>query len=133
MPSREIISTENAPKAIGPYSQGVRAGDFVFVSGQIPIDPATGNIIEGGIRAQTRRVLENLSAVLEAAGSSLDNIVKTTVYLASMGDYAAVNEVYGEFFQGTKPARATVEVSRLPKDVDVEIDAIAVVDSGSGR
>ncbi|MCP4366166.1 MAG: RidA family protein [Planctomycetes bacterium] len=130
MPSREIISTENAPKAIGPYSQGVRAGDFIFLSGQIPIDPATGNIIEGGVRVQTRRVLENLDAVLEAAGSSLDNVVKTTIYLASMGDYAAVNEIYAEFFKGSKPARATVEVSRLPKDVDVEIDAIAVVDSG---
>ena len=131
MSSKKIISTTNAPAAIGPYSQGVRAGSFIFLSGQIPIDPATGNIVDGDIAAQTRRVLENLRGVLEAAGSSLDDVVGTTIYLADMGDYAAVNEVYGEFFRGSKPARATVEVSRLPRGVGVEIEGIAMVDSGS--
>ncbi len=131
MSSKKIISTTNAPAAIGPYSQGVRAGSFIFLSGQIPIDPATGNIVDGDIAAQTRRVLENLRGVLEAAGSSLDDVVGTTVYLADMGDYAAVNEVYGEFFKGSKPARATVEVARLPRGVGVEIEGIAMVDSGS--
>ncbi len=131
MSSREIISTTNAPAAIGPYSQGVRAGSFIFLSGQIPIDPATGNIVDGDIAAQTRRVLENLRGVLEAAGSSLDDVVGTTIYLADMGDYGAVNEVYGEFFRGSKPARATVEVARLPRGVGVEIEGIAMVDSGS--
>ena len=127
---KKIIATSNAPKAIGPYSQGVLAGDFLFVSGQIPIDPATGDVIKGDIRTQTHRVLENLRGVLEAAGTSLKGVVKTTIFLANMEDYGAVNEVYAEFFKDSKPARATVEASRLPKDVGVEIEAIAIVDTG---
>ena len=128
MDNKEVISTTEAPQAIGPYSQAVRAGSLVFVSGQIPVDPLTGEVVKGDIRAQTRRVLENLKGVLEAAGSSLEKVVKTTVFLANMGDYGAVNEVYAEFFSGSRPARATVEVARLPKDVGVEIEAIAIAD-----
>lgn len=128
MDNKEVISTTEAPQAIGPYSQAVRAGSLVFVSGQIPVDPLTGEVVRGDIRAQTRRVLENLKGVLEAAGSSLDKVVKTTVFLANMGDYGAVNEVYAEFFSGSRPARATVEVARLPKDVGVEIEAVAIAD-----
>jgi 2-iminobutanoate/2-iminopropanoate deaminase len=131
MHDKVVISTKNAPQAIGPYSQGIRAGPLVFVSGQIPIDPATGDVIKGDIRTQTRRVLENLRGVLEAAGTSLKGVVKTTIFLANMEDYGAVNEVYAEFFKDSKPARATVEASRLPKDVGVEIEAIAIVDTGS--
>ncbi len=128
MDNKEVISTTEAPQAIGPYSQAVRAGSLVFVSGQIPVDPLTGEVVRGDICAQTRRVLENLKGVLEAAGSSLDKVVKTTVFLANMGDYGAVNEVYAEFFSGSRPARATVEVARLPPDVGVEIEAIAIKD-----
>ena len=131
MHDKVVISTKNAPQAIGPYSQGIRAGPLVFVSGQIPIDPATGDVIKGDIRTQTRRVLENLRGVLEAAGTSLKGVVKTTIFLANMEDYGAVNEVYAEFFKDSRPARATVEASRLPKDVGVEIEAIAIVDTGS--
>ena len=131
MHDKVVISTKNAPQAIGPYSQGIRAGPLVFVSGQIPIDPATGDVIKGDIRTQTRRVLENLRGVLEAAGTSLTGVVKTTIFLANMEDYGAVNEVYAEFFKDSRPARATVEASRLPKDVGVEIEAIAIVDTGS--
>ncbi|OHB88114.1 MAG: hypothetical protein A3C38_05840 [Planctomycetes bacterium RIFCSPHIGHO2_02_FULL_50_42] len=130
MHDKVVISTKNAPQAIGPYSQGIRAGPLVFVSGQIPIDPATGDVIKGDIRTQTHRVLENLRGVLEAAGTSLKGVVKTTIFLANMEDYGAVNEVYAEFFKDSKPARATVEASRLPKDVGVEIEAIAIVDTG---
>lgn len=121
---REVISTLAAPAAIGPYSQAVRAGDFVFVSGQIPLDPATGSLVDGDIRVQSRRVLENLRAIFAAAGGSFDRVVKTTVYLADMADFPAMNEVYAGFFQGAAPARATVQVSRLPRDVRVEIDAV---------
>jgi 2-iminobutanoate/2-iminopropanoate deaminase len=121
-----VVDTKHAPAAIGPYSQAIVAGDLVFCSGQIAIDPATGEVIAGDVAAQTRRVLANLAAVLEAAGSSLDRVVKCTVYLKSMGDFAAVNTVYGEAFGAARPARATVEVSRLPRDVSVEIDAIAI-------
>lgn len=122
---KEIISTEKAPKAIGPYSQAVRKGGFVFFSGQIPTNPATGELIEGSIQQKTERVLENLKAVLEAAGLSLDDVVKTTVFLKNLGDFPQMNEAYARYFAANPPARSTVEVSRLPRDVDVEIDAIA--------
>ncbi len=123
---REVIATRNAPQAIGPYSQAIKANGFVFISGQICIDPATGQLIGGDVAAQTERVLENLSAVLAAAGSGLDRVVRTTVFLKSMGDFASMNEVYARFFPRTPPARSTVEVSRLPKDVLVEIDVVAL-------
>jgi 2-iminobutanoate/2-iminopropanoate deaminase len=122
----EKIQTGTAPQAIGPYSQAVRAGGFIFLSGQIPLDPATMQMVEGGIEAQTRRVFENLKAVLAAAGTSLDRVVRATVYLADMGDFAAMNEVYAEFLGAVKPARSTVEAARLPRDARVEIDLIAV-------
>jgi len=121
------IQTEHAPAAIGPYSQAIKAGGFVFASGQIPIDPKTGEFVAGGIGEQTERVLKNLAAVLEAAGSSLDRVVKTTVFLADMKEFAAMNEVYGRFFVGAPPARATVAAAGLPRDARVEIEAIAIV------
>ena len=124
---REIISTENAPRAIGPYSQAVRAGGFVFASGQIPIDPATGEFVAGGVAEQTDQVLRNVSAVLKAAGTGLDRVVKTTVFLADMNDFIAMNEVYGRFFGEQPPARATVQAARLPRDAKVEIEAIAML------
>ena len=124
----EVIATPNAPQAIGPYSQAIRANGFVFVSGQIPLDPSTGQLIEGGVAQQTERVLANLEAILKAAGSALDQVVRTTVYLKDMGEFAAMNEVYARFFPREAPARATVEVARLPKDVRVEIDAIALAE-----
>jgi 2-iminobutanoate/2-iminopropanoate deaminase len=123
---RDVVITEHAPQAIGPYSQAIKAGGFVFVSGQIPIDPTTGLIVQAGVAAQADRVLQNLKAILSAAGTSLDNVVKTTVFLKSMGDFAAMNEVYARFWKKAPPARSTVEVSRLPKDVLVEIDVIAI-------
>ena len=123
---KQIIKTESAPKAIGPYSQAVRAGALVFASGQIPLDPQTGEFVEGGVAEQTEQVLRNLSAVLEAAGTSLDRVVKTTVFLADMNDFAAMNEVYGRYFSQDAPARATVEAARLPRDARVEIEAIAM-------
>jgi 2-iminobutanoate/2-iminopropanoate deaminase len=122
---RDVISTQAAPAAIGPYSQAIRAGEFLFVSGQIPLDPVSGALVDGDVRAQSRRVLENLGAILQAAGASLAQVVKTTVYLADMGDFPAMNEVYAGFFPSAAPARATVQVSRLPRDVRVEIDAVA--------
>jgi 2-iminobutanoate/2-iminopropanoate deaminase len=125
---REVVATKDAPQAIGPYSQAIKAGGFVFVSGQIPIDPATGNVINGDVSAQTERVMQNLSAILRAAGSSLDRVVKTTVFLKSMSEFVAMNEVYGRYWKSAPPARATVEVARLPKDVLVEIDVIATTD-----
>ena len=124
---KEIITTDNAPGAIGPYSQAIRTGGFVFCSGQIPIDPATGNFVSDGMAEQTEQVLKNLAAVLMAAGSSLDNVVKTTVFLADMNDFAVMNEVYGRYFSENKPARATVEAARLPRDARVEIECIALV------
>jgi 2-iminobutanoate/2-iminopropanoate deaminase len=124
---RVKIQTEHAPDAIGPYSQAIKAGDFVFASGQIPIDPQTGEFVAGGIREQTERVLKNLAAVLEAAGTGLDQVVKTTVFLADMGEFAAMNEVYGRFFSDVPPARATVAAAALPRDARVEIEAIALV------
>jgi 2-iminobutanoate/2-iminopropanoate deaminase len=119
------VTTPNAPGAIGPYSQAIRAGDFVFLSGQIPLDPGTGQLVAGGIGEQTHQVLKNLGAVLEAAGSSYAGVVKTTVYLADMGEFSAMNEIYGTYFSSPAPARATVQAARLPRDVRVEIDAIA--------
>lgn len=125
---KERIQTDNAPQAIGPYSQAIKANGFIFASGQIALDPAMMQIVEGGIREQTERVMRNLAAVLEAAGSRLDNVVKTTVFLADMNEFAAMNEVYGSFFGDLPPARSTVEVKRLPRDVRVEIDVIALAD-----
>ncbi len=124
---KKIVATELAPKAIGPYSQAVVAGGMVYASGQIPINPATGQIVEGGTAVQTERILENLKAVLEASGSSLAQVVKTTVFLKDMNDFAAMNEVYGRYFADQAPARSTIEVARLPRDVRVEIDVIAAV------
>jgi 2-iminobutanoate/2-iminopropanoate deaminase len=121
------ISTEHAPKAIGPYSQAVVSNGFAFLSGQIPLDPATGQLIEGDIGAQTARVLDNLKAVLEACGSSLGKVIKTTVYLKDIAEFAAMNQVYARYFPENPPARATVEAARLPRDVRVEIDCIAAV------
>ena len=123
---RDIISTPDAPKAIGPYSQGIRANGFIFVSGQVAIDPATQQVITGDIAAQTARVIQNISEILEAAGSGLGKVVRTTVFLKNMGDFIAMNEVYGKYFSASPPARSTIEVSRLPKDVLVEIDVIAL-------
>ena len=122
---RQAVSSSSAPQAIGPYSQAIRAGSLVFVSGQIPIDPATGNLIEGDIRAQTHRVFENLGEILKAAGATFDQVVRTTVYLADMNDFAAMNEVYATYFGSPAPARATVQAARLPRDARVEIDVIA--------
>ena len=122
----ESIQTDRAPQAIGPYSQAIKANGFIFASGQIPLDPATMRIVEGGIEEQTARVLDNLKAVLEAAGSSLDRVVKTTVYLADMNEFAAMNEIYSRYFGATKPARATVQVARLPRDVKIEVDVVAL-------
>jgi len=123
---KDIIATDRAPQAIGPYSQAVRAGSLVFASGQIPIDPATGEFVAGGIAEQTEQVLRNLTAVFEAAGLSLNQVVKTTVFLVDMDDFTVMNEVYGRFFGQRPPARATVQAARLPRDARVEIEAIAV-------
>jgi 2-iminobutanoate/2-iminopropanoate deaminase len=131
--NRTTISTHEAPQAIGPYVQGVQAGDFVFVSGQIPIEPRTGTLIQGGIEEQTERVLQNVQAIVEAAGSSLDRVVKTTVFLADLDDFQRMNEVYARFFPGEKPARATVQVARLPRDVKIEVEAIAMGGKGVMR
>jgi 2-iminobutanoate/2-iminopropanoate deaminase len=122
---KQAVASASAPKAIGPYSQAIRAGHLVFVSGQIPLDPATGTIVEGDIAAQTRRVMENLAAVLAAAGLSFAHVVRTTIFLADMNDFSTVNEAYGKYFAEPYPARATVQVARLPRDVRVEIDVIA--------
>lgn len=122
---KKVISTAEAPQAIGPYSQAIEAGGFVFVSGQIPLIPATGELVEGSVEVQTARVLENLKAILEAAGSSLESVVKTTVYITNMDDFTKVNGIYGQYFQENPPARVCVEVSKLPKGALVEIDVIA--------
>lgn len=124
---KETISTENAPGAIGPYSQAVKVGDFVFCSGQIPIDPQTGDFVSDDVSEQTEQVLKNLTAVLQAAGTDLNGVVKTTVFLADMNDFAAMNEIYARYFAENKPARATVQAARLPRDARVEIECIAVV------
>ena len=125
---RRIIATDKAPAAVGPYSQAVRVDNSIFTAGQIALDPATGKLIEGDIAAQTRQVLQNISAVLEAAGSSLAQVIKTTVYLTDMDDFAAMNQVYAEFFPADPPARTTVQVARLPLGARVEIEAIAVAE-----
>ena len=125
---KEIISTDRAPHAIGPYSQAVRAGNLIFASGQIPTDPATGQFVAGGIAEQTEQVMLNLRAVFEAAGVELGQVIKTTVFLADINDFTAMNEVYGRFFSENPPARATVQAARLPRDAKVEIDAIAVIE-----
>jgi 2-iminobutanoate/2-iminopropanoate deaminase len=124
--NKETVATDKAPKAIGPYEQAIKVGEFVYTAGQIPIDPQTGNLVEGDIAAQTRRVLENLKAVLEAAGSSLDRVVKATVFLKNMADFAAMNEVYAEYLGKTKPARSTVAVAELPRGALIEIDFVAL-------
>jgi 2-iminobutanoate/2-iminopropanoate deaminase len=123
---REVIATKEGPQAIGPYSQAIRANGFVFVSGQVAIDPATQQVISGDVAVQSDRVLKNLSAILKAAGTGLEKVVRSTVFLKNMGDFTAMNEVYGRYFNSTPPARSTVEVARLPKDVLVEIDVIAL-------
>jgi len=123
---REVIATNDAPKAIGPYSQAIKANGFVFVSGQIPLDPATQQLVQGDVATQTERVLQNLSGILKAAGSSMQQVVRCGVFLKSMSDFAEMNEVYSRHFTQNPPARSTVEVARLPKDVLVEIDVIAV-------
>lgn len=122
---REPVTTSAAPAAIGPYSQAVKAGDFLFASGQIPLDPATGTLVTGGIAEQTHRVLKNLAGVLEAAGIGFDKVVKTNVYLSDMADFAAMNEIYATYFPQPAPARATIQAARLPRDVKVEIDLVA--------
>ena len=122
---RQAVSTPSAPKAIGPYSQAIRAGSLLFVSGQVPIDPATGQIVNGDIAAQTHRVFQNIGEILKAGGASFDHVVRTTVFLADMNDFTAMNEAYATYFTAPAPARATVQVSRLPKDARLEIDVIA--------
>jgi 2-iminobutanoate/2-iminopropanoate deaminase len=124
---REGVHSAAAPQAIGPYSQGIRAGNLLFLSGQIPLDPATGTVVDGDISAQTERVLQNISAVLQSAGASFANVVRTTVFLLDMNDFAAMNAVYAKFVADPPPARSTVQVSRLPRDARVEIDVIAVL------
>jgi 2-iminobutanoate/2-iminopropanoate deaminase len=126
---REAVSSDAAPKAIGPYSQAVRAGSLLFVSGQIALDPATNTMVDGDIAAQTHRVFANLRAILEAAGASLHHVVRTTVYLADMNDFATVNEIYGTYFSSPAPARATIQAARLPRDAKVEIDVIASIEN----
>jgi len=127
---KKIISTSEAPAAIGPYSQAVRSGNFLFCSGQIPLDPKSGQIVAGDIAAQTRRVLDNIRAVLKAEGLTFENIVKTTIFLTDLGDFQTVNETYGSYFKQQAPARSTVQVSALPKGAKIEIEVIAVADNG---
>lgn len=127
MATRASVSTPDAPQAIGPYSQAIRAGQFLFLSGQIPLDPVSGEVVTGDVRAQTRRVLDNISGVLAAAGVSMDAVVKTTVFLIDLADFTAMNEVYATAFEEPAPARSTVQVSRLPRDVRVEIEVVALL------
>ena len=127
MPRKQIISTEHAPAAVGPYSQGIRVGDFIYTAGQVPLVPQTGKLPDGGIEAQTRQVMHNLAAVLEAAGSSLAQVVKTTIFLTDINDFAQVNQVYGSFFAAEPPARSTVQVAALPLGAKVEIEAVAIL------
>jgi 2-iminobutanoate/2-iminopropanoate deaminase len=123
---REVIATDQGPKAIGPYSQAIRANGFVYLSGQIPLDPATQQLVEGDIHVQTERVMRNIQGILKAAGSGIEKVIKTTVFLKNMSEFTAMNEVYGKYFRDDPPARSTVEVARLPKDVLVEIEVIAL-------
>lgn len=125
--SKEIIFTDKAPKAIGPYSQAIKIGDFLFTSGQLPMDPNTGDLVVGDIQKETQQVLENLKAVVEEAGATLDQVVKTTIFIKDMNQFALINEVYAKFFPNNPPARSCVEVARLPKDVNVEIEAIVAI------
>ena len=125
---RQAVSTPAAPQAIGPYSQATRAGSFLFVSGQIPIDPATGQVVGGDIAAQTRRVMQNIGEILKAGGRSFEHVVRTTVYLADLAEFPAMNEVYGEFFSAPAPARSTIQAARLPRDAKLEIDVIAMLE-----
>ncbi len=127
---KKIISTSEAPGAIGPYSQAVRSGGLLFCSGQIPLDPKTGQIVPGDITAQTRRVLDNIAGVLKAEGLTFDNVIKTTIFLTSLGDFQTVNEIYGSYFKQDPPARSTVQVAALPKAANVEIEVIAIADEG---
>ncbi len=127
---KKIISTSDAPAAVGPYSQGVRVGSTIYCAGQIPLDPKTSQIVAGGIDVQTRRVLDNITAVLKAEGLTFENIVKTTIFLVDLADFQTVNEIYGSYFQQASPARSTVQVAALPKGARVEIEAIAVADGG---
>jgi 2-iminobutanoate/2-iminopropanoate deaminase len=124
---KRVIQTEKAPKAIGPYSQAIQAGNFLFLSGQIPLDPASGELLKGDVREQARRVLENLKGVLESQNLGMEDVVKVTIFLKEMGNFSQVNEVYGTYFPSSPPARSTVEVARLPRDADIEIEAIAFV------
>ncbi|MBZ4645112.1 MAG: putative endoribonuclease [Clostridia bacterium] len=124
---KQVVSTDKAPAAIGPYSQAIKVGNMVFTSGQIPISPATGEVIQGDIKAQARQVLDNLQEVLKAAGTSMGNVVKTTVFLKDMNDFTAVNEVYAQYFTGSYPARSCIQVAKLPRDVGVEIEAVALI------
>ncbi len=127
MMEKKAISTDKAPQAIGPYSQGIQVGEFLFLSGQIPLDPSTGEMVREDIQGQTRRVMENLKAVLESQGLTMESVVKTTIFLTDMGNFAKVNEIYGGYFSENPPARSTVQVSSLPRGVAIEIEAIAVV------
>ena len=127
MPRKQIISTNRAPAAVGPYSQAVKVGDFIYTAGQIPLEPQTGALVEGGIEAQTRQAMQNLAAVLEAAGSSLTQVVKTTIFVTDINDFATVNQVYGSFFTDRPPARSTVQVAALPLGAKVEIEAVAIL------
>ncbi len=126
---RQIIATSQAPAAVGPYSQAVRAGDFMFLSAQLPLDPTTGTLVRSGVRAQTRRTIENIRAVMEGAGASLAHIVRTTLFVKNLDDFSQINDVYAEFFPGDKPARSTVEVAKLPKDAALAMDAVAYLGS----
>lgn len=126
--SKEIINTVKAPAAIGPYSQAIKVGNFVFTSGQIPLNPATGELITSDIRSEARQCLENVKAILEEAGTNLNNVIKATVFIKDMNQFSQINEVYGEYFAQDKPARSCVEVARLPKDVNIEIEVVALVE-----
>ena len=125
---KEVLTTKKAPEAIGPYSQAIKAGNLLYTSGQIPIDPATGQIVQGGIEAQTKQVLENINAILVNAGSSFKNVIKTTFFVKDMNDFTTINNIYGQYFKDPYPARSLVEVARLPKDVLIEIEVIALID-----
>ena len=131
--NKKVILTDKAPKAIGPYSQAIQAGDFLFLSGQIPIDPKTGDLIKGDIRQQTRQVLENIKGLLESEGLEMKDVVKVTVFLKDLGSFSQMNEVYANYFSSYPPARSTVEVAKLPRDVEIEVEAIALIHTGNKR